>query len=146
MDVRAWLEQLGLGRYAEAFADNDIDESTLRGLTIEDLRELGIGSLGHRKRVVEAISRLDSPQEPSSAAPARPSEPERRQVVVLFADICGFTELSGTVGAETARRIVEAFLSRADAIVTEHGGTVDKHLGDATMALFGAPLAHGDDA
>ena len=146
MDVRAWLEQLGLGQYAEAFADNDIDESTLRGLTGEDLRELGVGSLGHRKRIIEAISRLDGAQEPFSAATDQRTEPERRQVVVLFADICAFTALSAAVGAETARRIVEAFLGRADAIVAEHGGTVDKHLGDATMALFGAPLAHGDDA
>src|ERR1700750_984134 len=136
MDVRAWLEQLGLGRYAEAFADNDIDESTLQGLTPEDLRELGIGSLGHRKRLIEAISRLGSASELSSATTTQPNEPERRPVVVLFADICGFTELSSAVGAESARKIVEAFLGRADAIVTEHGGTVDKHLGDATMALF----------
>jgi class 3 adenylate cyclase/tetratricopeptide (TPR) repeat protein len=146
MDVRGWLEQLGLGRYADAFEANDIDEATLRGLTAEDLRELGVASLGHRKRIVEALSRLDSAPERSSAASIPPTEPERRQVVVLFADICGFTELSEAVGAETARRVVEAFLSRADAIVAEHGGTVDKHLGDATMALFGAPLAHGDDA
>ena len=146
MDVRAWLEQLGLGRYADAFEANDIDGATLRSLTAEDLRELGIASLGHRKRIIEAISRSGSAPEQSSASLARPIEPERRQVVVLFADICAFTELSSAVGAETARRIVEAFLSRADTIVAEHGGTVDKHLGDATMALFGAPLAHGDDA
>jgi class 3 adenylate cyclase len=114
MDVRAWLEQLGLGRYADAFEANDIDEATLRGLSAEDLRELGIGSLGHRKRIIEAISRLASGPEPLAASPARRVEPERRQVVVFFADICGFTELSGAVGAETARRIVEAFLNRAD--------------------------------
>ena len=101
MDVRAWLEQLGLGQYAEAFADNDIDESTLRGLTGEDLRELGVGSLGHRKRIIEAISRLDGAQQPFSAATDQRTEPERRQVVVLFADICAFTALSAAVGAET---------------------------------------------
>src|SRR6185436_15188154 len=100
---------------------------------------------GHRKRILEAIARLGEAG-PSAAATARPNQAERRQVVVLFADICGFTELSETVGAEAARRIVEAFLSRADAIIAEHGGTVDKHLGDATMALFGAPVAHDDDA
>ncbi|HSI00551.1 MAG TPA: adenylate/guanylate cyclase domain-containing protein, partial [Reyranella sp.] len=132
MDIRDWLEQLGLGRYADAFAANDIDAAMLRGLTADELRELGVASLGHRKRILEAISRLGDVAGPSSAATARPVQTERRQVVVLFADICGFTELSETVGAEAARGIVEAFLSRADAIVAEHGGTVDKHLGDAT--------------
>src|SRR4029079_546742 len=56
MDIRDWLEQLGLGRYADAFATNDIDEATLRGLTAEELRELGVPSLGHRKRILDAIS------------------------------------------------------------------------------------------
>lgn len=151
MDITAWLQDLGLERYAEAFLANDIDERTLPGLTADDLHELGVVSLGHRKRLIEAIARLKEPgaapapgQAPSQAA--APAQTERRQVVVLFADICGFTELSQALGAEAAHRIVESFLSRADAIVAEHGGTVDKHVGDATMALFGAPIAHGDDA
>src|SRR5262249_19177520 len=107
---------------------------------------------GHRKRLLEAIARLAGPLPATSASDriaARPAEPERRQVVVLFADICGFTELAHALGAEEARRVVELFLGRADEIVRGdggHGGTVDKHLGDATMALFGAPRAHGDDA
>ena len=62
MDIRGWLEQLGLGRYADAFGANDIDEATLRNLTAEDLRELGVASLGHRKRILEAISRLGGSQ------------------------------------------------------------------------------------
>ncbi|MBS0526536.1 MAG: AAA family ATPase [Proteobacteria bacterium] len=146
MDVRAWLEQLGLGRYAEAFAANHIDDGILSSLTAEDLRELGVASLGHRKRILDAIGHIAKPAPPLPDVHPPVDRHERRQVVVLFADICGFTELSAAVGAEEAHRIVEAFLSCADAIVAEHGGAVDKHVGDATMALFGAPLAHGDDA
>jgi class 3 adenylate cyclase/tetratricopeptide (TPR) repeat protein len=147
VDIRAWLEQLGLGQYAEAFDANHIDDDVLRGLTAEDLRELGVSSLGHRKRLLDAIARIAESAAPSPPDGRTPVDRnERRQVVVLFADICGFTELSAAVGAEEARRVVEGFLSRADAIIAEHGGTVDKHVGDATMALFGAPLAHGDDA
>jgi class 3 adenylate cyclase/tetratricopeptide (TPR) repeat protein len=146
VDIRAWLEQLGLGRYAEAFDANHIDDSVLRGLTADDLRELGVASLGHRKRILDAIAHIAEPAPSSPDTAASIDRNERRQVVVLFADICGFTELSAAVGAEEARRIVEGFLTRADAIIAEHGGTVDKHVGDATMALFGAPLAHGDDA
>jgi len=141
MDVRGWLIELGLGEHAEAFAKNHIDEAMLLELAPEDLHELGIASLGHRKRLLKAIAELrDRPALPSGSAQA-----ERRQVVVLFADICGFTEISAAVGAEGARRIVEQFLTRADEIMAEHGGTVDKHIGDATMALFGAPVAHDDD-
>src|SRR5262245_51848742 len=135
MDVRGWLIELGLGEYAEAFAANHIDETMLPGLVPDDLRELGVASLGHRKRLLEAIAGLRG----RLSGPSGTNQAERRQVVVLFADICGFTELSATVGAEQARRIVEQFLTRADEIVAEHGGTVDKHIGDATMALFGAP-------
>lgn len=143
LDIREWLEQLGLGRYGDAFVANDIDETNLRGLDADDLRELGVASLGHRKRLIEAIGRLGDPVDAKATGTL---QTERRQVVVLFADICGFTELSHALGAEEAHRVVESFLGRADEIVAEHGGTVDKHLGDATMALFGAPLAYGDDA
>jgi class 3 adenylate cyclase/tetratricopeptide (TPR) repeat protein len=81
-------------------------------------------------------------------APASETETggERRQVAVLFADLCGFTALSRRLDAEDLRRLVEDFYRRADAIVAAYGGTVDKHMGDAVMALFGAPIAHGDDA
>ena len=73
MDVGAWLESHQLGQYAEVFASNDIDAEVLRTLTAEDLKELGIESLGHRKRLLAAIAALDasaSEREPAlSAAP-----------------------------------------------------------------------------
>lgn len=139
MDIRGWLETLGLGQYADVFDANHIDAPLLRDLTADDLRELGVGSLGHRKRLLEAIAGLQRP-----AATEAP-EAERRQVAVLFADLCGFTELSSALGAEETRRIVDRFLRKADELVVEHGGSVDKHIGDATMAVFGAPVAHEDD-
>jgi class 3 adenylate cyclase/tetratricopeptide (TPR) repeat protein len=71
---------------------------------------------------------------------------ERRQVAILFADLCGFTALSARLDAEDLRRLVEGFYACADGIVAQYGGSVDKHIGDAVMALFGAPIAHGDDA
>ncbi|MFO1161004.1 MAG: adenylate/guanylate cyclase domain-containing protein [Reyranellaceae bacterium] len=141
MDVRAWLDGLGLGQYAEAFEANHIDGPMLRGLTADDLRELGVGSLGHRKRLLEAAAAVKA-DEPEAVV----ATPERRQVAVLFADLCGFTELATSVDAEELRRIAGRFLARADEIVVARGGTVDKHIGDATMAVFGAPIAHEDDA
>ena len=71
---------------------------------------------------------------------------ERRQVGILFADLSGFTALSARLDAEDLRRLVEAFYARTEAIISLYGGSVDKHIGDAVMALFGAPVAHGDDS
>jgi len=84
MDVSAWLRQLGLGEYAAAFAANHIDLATLRQLTVDDLRDLGINSVGHRRRLLEAIAQLDRTTSESGAA-AR-YDTERRPVAVLFAD------------------------------------------------------------
>src|SRR5262249_1075346 len=81
-------------------------------------------------------------------APARTVEEsaERRQVTILFADLCGFTALSAQLDAEDLRRLVDAFYARADAIIAHYGGTGDKHIGDSVMALFGPPSAHGGAA
>jgi class 3 adenylate cyclase len=145
MDIAAWLKELGLGQYASAFADNDIDFAVLVQLTDADLKELGISSLGHRKRLLAAAA------EKGLAAPARTvhtstfSEGERRQVTILFADLCGFTALSQSLDPEEVRELVGRFTALVDGIVVGYGGTVDKHIGDAVMALFGAPRAHDDD-
>ena len=84
---------------------------------------------------------------PSDAKPsdARPSD-ERRQVAILFVDLSGFTALSSKLDAEDLRQLVEAFYAKVEGVIAHYGGTVDKHIGDAVMALFGAPVAHGDDA
>ena len=57
MNVGAWLDGLGLGQYARAFAENDIDGAALRVLTADDLRELGVRSLGHRRKLLAAIAK-----------------------------------------------------------------------------------------
>jgi class 3 adenylate cyclase len=77
--------------------------------------------------------------------PAVPASGERRQVTILFADIAGFTELSSLLDAEELHGLVSQFFAAADGAIENYGGTVDKHMGDAVMALFGAPVAHGDD-
>ncbi len=83
-----------------------------------------------------------SPPRPEERAPAAG---ERRQVTILFVDLAGFTELSGAIDAEELHGLISRFFEAADRLVEEYGGTVDKHLGDGLMALFGAPVAHGDD-
>ncbi|MFG3592437.1 SAM domain-containing protein [Bradyrhizobium sp. RDI18] len=60
MDVRAWLEAHNLGQYAERFASNDIDAQVLCTLTTDDLKDLGVASLGHRKKLLAAIAEFDA--------------------------------------------------------------------------------------
>ena len=62
MDVGVWLADLGLGQYAKTFAENEIGEEVLRHLTVEDLKELGVAALGHRKQLLAAIADLASDQ------------------------------------------------------------------------------------
>jgi class 3 adenylate cyclase/tetratricopeptide (TPR) repeat protein len=144
MDIEPWLRKLGLGQYAQAFAENDIDFAVLGELTDADLRELGVSSLGHRKRLLAAIAEREAAS-PSAVHSAGPVAGERRQVTVLFADLCGFSTLSQSLDPEELRDLVARYTAQVDGIVIGYGGTVDKHIGDAVMALFGAPRAHDDD-
>ena len=145
MGVEQWLRNLGLAQYAQAFAKNDIDFDVLARLTNSDLKELGVGSLGHRKRLLAAIDELRSASSPKTSRFPDRASGERRQVTILFADLCGFTTLSRSLDPEEIRELVARFTAQVDGIVVGYGGTVDKHIGDAVMALFGAPRAHDDD-
>ena len=58
MDVVVWLRSLGLGKYEAAFRENEINETVLPGLTAEDLKELGVAALGHRRKLLDAIAAL----------------------------------------------------------------------------------------
>jgi SAM (Sterile alpha motif) domain-containing protein len=108
MDIVVWLRSLGLGKYEAIFRENEIDESVLPNLTAEDLKELGVTALGHRRKLLDAIAALRadaSPQRPSSdlkTASAGPSasledRAERRQVTVMFSDLVGSTALSARI-------------------------------------------------
>jgi class 3 adenylate cyclase/tetratricopeptide (TPR) repeat protein len=70
---------------------------------------------------------------------------ERRQVTVLFVDLSGFTRLSSVLDPEETHGVLNSYFEVIDNIVVNHGGTIDKHIGDCVMAVFGAPTAHSDD-
>ena len=152
MDVGAWLRGLGLGQYEPVFRDNDIDADLLPALTADDLRELGVDSLGHRKRLLAAIATL-APQaapQPPSAAPALPPasarpQAERRQLTVVFVDLVGSTALSARLDPEDLRALIGAYHRRVAATVERLGGFVAKYLGDGVLAYFGYPRADEDD-
>ena len=151
MDVQGWLSELGLEQYAEAFETNAIDLEALVLLTDDDLKELGVAALGHRKKLLAQIAKLatnGTPQPASDTAiEARTSsmEGERRQVTVLFADITGFTKLSTELDPEETGALLNRYFEVVDGTVQSFGGTIDKHIGDAVMAVFGAPIAHSND-
>jgi class 3 adenylate cyclase len=144
-DVGAWLEALGVGHYARAFVENNIDFAILAELVETDLKELGVSSLGHRKKLLAGIAALRATAETIAAPAGKSLSGERRQVTILFADLSGFTALSQLLDPEELHELVSNYTEIVDRIVIECGGTVDKHIGDAVMALFGAPVAHGDD-
>ena len=82
-----------------------------------------------------------------TGVPATPSSPpgERRQVAILFADLSGYTALSSELDPEDVHRLLTRFFELVDALIEQCGGTIDKHIGDAVMGVFGAPVAHGND-
>ena len=111
MDIGGWLQSLGLAKYEAAFRENEIDETVLAGLTAEDLKELGVTALGHRRKLLDAIAALRtdaSDKAPSADVPTASSAPsaspedraERRQVTVMFSDLVGSTALSGRMDPE----------------------------------------------
>ena len=153
IDVGSWLESLGLGEYAAAFADNQVDGEVLADLTAEDLKEIGVTAVGHRRKLLTAIAALGKDLKATElvASPACDEAPkqfegERRQVTVLFSDLCGFTKLSSTIDSEVLHALLAEYFEVADGIIGDFGGTVDKHVGDSVMAVFGAPVSHGNDA
>ena len=150
--VADWLEKLGLGQYAQRFAENDISFSVLPDLTDQDLREIGI-SLGHRRQLLRAIAELpsgakDTPKAAAATAASAASKDtaERRQVTVMFSDLVGSTALSARMDPEDLREVISAYQKCVAETVERFGGFVAKYMGDGVLVYFGYPQAHEDDA
>jgi len=148
MNVAEWLRGLGLEQYAPAFRDNHVDGEVLRRLTAEDLRELGVASIGHRRRLLDAIAALVAADTPpiSTPAPIAVTEAERRQLTVMFCDLVGSTPLSARLDPEDLRRIIGAYHRCVAEIAESFGGFVARYMGDGALVYFGYPQAHENDA
>jgi class 3 adenylate cyclase len=148
MDIGGWLRGLGLERYEAAFRENEIDETVLPTLTADDLKDLGVGIVGHRRKLLDAIVALRA--DPNTKVPLPDALPkdaaERRQVTVIFSDLVGSTALSTRMDPEDLREVISAYQTCVAEIVRRFGGFVAKYLGDGVLVYFGYPQAHEDDA
>ena len=150
MDIDGWLRGIGLAQYAEMFRANDIDGEMLGRLTNDDLKDIGVASFGHRKKLLAAIAELAgavpaSPQ-PGLIEPKAHDAAERRQVTVMFSDLVGSTALSARMDPEDLREVISAYQKCVAETVRRFGGFVAKYMGDGVLVYFGYPQAHEDDA
>jgi class 3 adenylate cyclase/predicted ATPase len=150
VDIAAWLQSLGMQQYEEAFRDNAIDAAVLPELTPDDLKDLGVNLVGHRRRLLAAIAALRGDDRSARAVSANQAAPtsaaERRQVTVMFCDLVGSTPLSARLDPEDLRGIIGAYHRCVTEIVDGFGGFVARYMGDGVLIYFGYPQAHEDDA
>jgi class 3 adenylate cyclase/tetratricopeptide (TPR) repeat protein len=153
MDVADWLQGLGLERYEAAFRENDVDAELLPTLTADDLKDLGVTSLGHRRRLLQAIAQLRdgdaaSLQAVSSTSNHRASTyaGERRQLTVMFCDLVGSTALSEKLDPEELRSLLHAYRTHCGEVIARYDGFVARYVGDGILIYFGWPTAHEEDA
>ena len=151
MDIEAWLQGLGLERYVPAFRDNEIDWEVLPKLTSEDLRELGVAAIGHRRKLLDAIAALGAPAPTAAVRTAvsdasAPADAERRQLTVMLCDLVGSTALAARLDPEELREVISAYHRCVAEAVRRFDGFVAKYMGDGVLVYFGYPRAHEDDA
>jgi class 3 adenylate cyclase/predicted ATPase len=146
VDIGAWLRQLGLERYEQAFRDNEVDFDILSELAETDLEELGV-LWGDRKKLLDAIIELAPPDQATAGTAGPPPDiigpgVERRQLTVMFCELVGLTELD----PEDLSDLMLTYRKRCTDVVTHWDGHVAKIVGDGMLAYFGWPRANEDDA
>jgi class 3 adenylate cyclase/tetratricopeptide (TPR) repeat protein/energy-coupling factor transporter ATP-binding protein EcfA2 len=146
-NIAEWLGSIGLGEYAQRFAENAIDLSTLRDLTEQDLKDLGV-LLGHRRKMLRAIADLDDTPAPAESAtkPESPDEAERRHLTVMFCDLVDSTALAARLDPEDMRTLIGAYHRRITEVVSRYQGIIGRYMGDGVLVYFGYPQVHEDDA
>ncbi|HET7884324.1 MAG TPA: adenylate/guanylate cyclase domain-containing protein [Acetobacteraceae bacterium] len=154
MDVAEWLRALDLTQYAAAFHENSISADLLPRLTADDLRDLGVTSVGHRRRLLDAIAALRAGAGAESHAGAiaeeaqrrPPPGAERRQVTVMFCDMVNFTALSAELDPEDLSAVIRGYQATVAATIDRSGGFIARYVGDGVLIYFGWPEAREADA
>jgi predicted ATPase/class 3 adenylate cyclase len=146
--IAEWLASIGLGEYAQRFAENAIDLSVVRDLTEQDLKDLGV-LLGHRRKMLRAIAELKgdvlrTPQ--TGAKPVQRDGAERRQLTVMFCDLVGSSALSARLDPEDLRAVIGTYHGCIAEVIARNEGVIARYMGDGVLAYFGYPQAHEDDA
>ena len=154
MVIREWLEHVGLGEFADAFEREQVGLDDVPELVESDLKDLGL-PLGPRKRFLKAatalrnrageLSESQDQARPTELFEAPVSETDRRPVTVLFADVSGFTGLGERLDAEDLRALQSDLHRETASVIASFNGFLEKFVGDAVLAVFGAPVAHEDD-
>ena len=161
-----WLTDLGLQSYEGAFTSNDISFELLANITVDDLRDIGIVSVGHRRVLLQAIEALSDaalvPESPpavqlpsvnelayasptSQAKPNLVSTHQHRLLTVMFCDLVGSTELSGTLEAEELHGLLQTYRECIRTVVQKHKGYIAQYLGDGILVYFGYPSISESD-
>ncbi len=145
MNIADWLRTIGFEQYEVAFRENDVDIELLPNLTVDDLKDLGIISVGHRRRILEAIAALCLKRPPvadlvqvSTHPPTRPTRlpdssetaPELRPLSVMFCDLVGSTALSSRLDPEALREVIRAYQACVVATIRPFGGFIANYAGD----------------
>ena len=137
IDIGGWLRSLGLERYEAAFRENEINEKVLPNLIAEDLKDMGVSIVGHRRALLDAITALRTdatakglPEAPSTIDSAKDTPAERRQVTVMFSDLVGSTALSARMDPEDLREVISAYQKSVAETVQRFDGFVAKYMGD----------------
>jgi class 3 adenylate cyclase/predicted ATPase len=154
MDVAEWLRNLGLEQYAAAFRKNAVTAELLRGLTAEDLKDLGVIPLGHRRRIQQAIAELRpdgvsggglSQNDGGDGQPSKGTA-ERRPLSVMFCDLVGSTMLSSRLDPEDLGVVIRTYQARVQQTMARFGGFIARYVGDGVLIYFGWPEAQETDA
>src|SRR5215471_262369 len=145
--IAEWLASIGLGEYAQRFAENAIDLSVVGDLTEQDLKDLGV-LLGHRRKILRAIAERKSEVllSQTSAKSAPRDGAERRQLTVMFCDLVGSSALSARLDPEDLRSVIGAYHACIATVIARNEGVIARYMGDGALAYFGYPQAHEDDA
>jgi class 3 adenylate cyclase/predicted ATPase len=156
MNIVEWLRALGLERYQATFRENDVTGELLPNLTAEDLKDLGISSVGHRRQLIEAIGELrrkDAPADEPVQFSISPSEnagspetAERRPLSVMFCDLVGSTALSSQLDPEDLREIIRSYQGCVATTIQHFDGFIARYVGDGVLIYFGWPEARETDA
>src|SRR4051794_35819809 len=159
MDVGQWLKSLHLEQYEAAFRENAIDAELLPTLTGDDLKDLGVTLVGHRRRLLDAIAKFQNDSASSQIVGSAGDHPasipaddavspsgERRQLTVMFCDLVGSTALSEKLDPEELRDLLHAYRTLCGDVIARYDGFVARYVGDGILTYFGWPAAHEDDA